>query len=309
MKIVFMGTSEFAVPSLQIIADNFEVAAVITQPDRPKGRGHKIESPPVKLAAMQRSLPVYQYTRIKDGEAVQLISSLHPDLIVVVSYGQLIPTDILNIPVHGCINVHASLLPRYRGAAPIQRAIMAGEATTGVTTMFMNEGLDTGDIILQTAVEIPLNMNAGALEKVLAQAGAELLLQTIQQVQAGTVRPIVQDNSQATYATMIQPEDEIINWSDSAWDIHNKIRALDPKPGAYTTYNGNKLKIFTSRVHEHENTARPGEIITKTQEGFLVQTGQGYLEILEVQKAGKKRMLAKEFLKGIRLDAGEQLGN
>lgn len=309
MKIVFMGTSEFAVPSLQMTDDNFEVAAVITQPDRPKGRGHKIEPSPVKKAALERNLPIYQYARIKDRDAFQLISSLSPDLIVVVSYGQLIPADILNIPDHGCINVHASLLPRYRGAAPIQRAIMAGETITGVTTMYMNEGLDTGDIILQTTVEIPLNMNGGVLEQILAKAGADLLLQTIQQVQAGTVRPVVQDHSQATYAAMIQPEDEIIDWSASAWDIHNKIRALNPKPGAYTTYNGDKLKIFASQVHGHENAARIGEIIAKTRDGFLVQTGEGGLEILEVQKAGKKRILAREFLKGVRLDVGEQLGN
>ena len=309
MKIVFMGTSEFAVPSLQILADNFQVAAVITQPDRPKGRGHKIEAPPVKQAAMARNLPVHQYNRIRDSEAVQTISSLHPDLIVVVSYGQIIPVDILNIPDHGCINVHASLLPRYRGAAPIQRAIMAGETITGVTTMFMNEGLDTGDIILQTTVPIPLEMNSGELEQILARTGAELLLQTINQVQAGTVQPKAQDDSQATYAPMIKPEDEIIDWSSSAWDIHNKIRALNPKPGAYTTYKGDKLKIFASRVQEHDNTGKAGEVIAKTQDGFLVQTGQGYLEILEVQRAGKKRILAREFLKGVRLDAGEQLGN
>jgi len=309
MKIVFMGTSEFAVPSLQVVADNYTVAAVVTQPDRPKGRGHKIEPPPVKAAAMQRNLPIYQYNRIRDEEAVQLVSSLNPDLIVVVSYGQLIPPDILNIPVHGCVNVHASLLPRYRGAAPIQRAIIAGETATGVTTMFMNEGLDTGDIILQTAVEIPPNMTGGELEQVLAQAGAELLLQTIQEIQAGTVRPLVQDHSQATYAAMIKPEDEIIDWSASAWDIHNKIRALNPQPGAYTIYEGSKLKIFASRVHEKENTARTGEIVAKTPDGFLVQTGQGCLEVVEVQRAGKKRMLAKEFLKGVRLEEGEQLGS
>lgn len=164
---------------------------------------------------------------------------------------------------------------------------MAGETITGVTTMFMNEGLDTGDIILQTTVPIPLEMNSGELEQILARTGAELLLQTINQVQAGTVQPKAQDDSQATYAPMIKPEDEIIDWSSSAWDIHNKIRALNPKPGAYTTYKGDKLKIFASRVQEHDNTGKAGEVIAKTQDGFLVQTGQGYLEILEVQRAGK----------------------
>lgn len=304
-----MGTSEFAVPSLKAIYEKYSLAAVITQPDRPQGRGHKIVSTPVKLAASQWDMPIYQFDRIKSEEAANLIAALNPDLIVVVSYGQIIPANILEIPPWGCINVHASLLPQYRGAAPIQRAIMAGETTTGVTTMFMDQGLDTGDIIMQTKVEIPADMSGGALEQILAQSGAALLLQTIEEVKAGTVKSRRQDDAQATYAAMIKPEDEIIDWSDSAWNIHNKIRALNPKPGSYTTYDGTKLKIFASRVHDPQNTAMPGAFVAATGDGFLIQTGEGYLEILEVQRAGKKRISAKDFLKGVRLNQGDQLGS
>lgn len=309
MNIVFMGTSEFAVPSLKILNTNFTVSAVITQPDRPKGRGYQVIPTPVKQAAQQLNLPIYQFTSLKDISAVDTIFSLRPDLIVVVSYGKLIPAQILEIPLGGCINVHASLLPHYRGAAPIQRAIMAGENTTGVTTMLMDEGLDTGDIILQTVVDIPADMNYGTLEHILAETGAQLLLRTIEEIRAGTAQPYAQDDSQATYAAMIHAQDEIINWHDSAWEIHNKIRALSPKPGAYTTFQGMKLKIFASRVHEQETTATAGVFLATTQEGFLVQTGQGCMEVLEIQRAGKKRMPAKEFIKGVKLSPGDQLGS
>jgi methionyl-tRNA formyltransferase len=309
MNIVFMGTSEFAVPSLEILNDHFTVSAVITQPDRPKGRGHRLEPTPVKQAAQLLNLPVYQFASIKDASAVETISALGPDLIVVVSYGQLIPAKVLAIPLRGCINVHASLLPRYRGAAPIQRAIMAGEKTTGVTTMFMDEGLDTGDIILQTVVDIPADMNHGTLEQILAKTGAQLLLQTIEELQAGTAQPCAQDDSQATYAAMIHAQDEIIDWNDAAGKIHNQIRALNPKPGSHTTFGGIKLKIFASRVHEQEASQAAGTFLRATQEGFLVQTGQGCLEVLEVQREGRKRMPAKDFVKGVRLNPGDQLGS
>ncbi len=310
MKLVFMGTSEFAVPSLEIINQHFKVAAVITQPDRPKGRGHRIEPTPVKRAAQQLDLPIHQFARIKETAAVENVIALKPDLIVVVSYGQLIPDSILEIPSQGCINVHASLLPRYRGAAPIQRAIMAGEKTTGITTMLMDEGLDTGDIILQTAVDIPADMNYGALERILAHTGAELLLRTIEEVQAGTAQYYAQDNSQATYAAMIHTQDEFIKWTDSAWAIHNQIRALDPQPGSYTTFRGTKLKIFASRVLVQERgSGMAGAFIAKTQEGLLIQTGQGCLEILEVQREGKKRMPARDFIKGNKLKSGDLLGS
>lgn len=310
MNLIFMGTSEFAVPSLEILSKHFKVAAVITQPDRPKGRGHRVEPTPVKLAAQQLDLPIYQFNRIKETVAIDTIMGLRPDLIVVVSYGQLIPASVLEIPPRGCINVHASLLPRYRGAAPIQRAIMAGEKTTGITTMLMDEGLDTGDIILQTVVDVPTDLSYGALQRKLAYTGAELLLRTIEEVQAGTAQYHAQDDSQATYAAMIHAQDELINWTDSAWVIHNKIRALDPQPGSYTTFGGTKLKIFASRVLEQESDlSMAGAFIAATQEGFLVQTGQGCLEILEVQREGKKRMSARDFIKGNKLKSGDLLGS
>lgn len=309
MNLVFMGTSAFAVPSLQMANKYFTVAAVISQPDRPRGRGHRLEPTPVKQAAQDMALPVYQFNHIKDPIALETIASFQPDIIVVVSYGQIIPPAILDLPRCGCINVHASLLPRYRGAAPVQRAIMAGEETTGVTTMFMDQGLDTGDIIMQTSVAVSAEMTHGILEDILAREGAELLVKTIQAIKVGTARRFPQDNQLATYAAMIHRQDELIDWSARARDIHNQIRALNPKPGAYTTFNDIKLKVFSSKVYDDQGYKPAGVIISATPNGLLVQTGQGCLEILELQREGKKRLPTREFLKGVKLLPGDQLGN
>ncbi|MEN6349012.1 MAG: methionyl-tRNA formyltransferase [Syntrophomonas sp.] len=305
MKIVFMGTSQFAVPSLKVlISSQYEIAGVVSQPDRPKGRGRKLSPTPIKLVAESFNLPVYQPLKIKEAESVNYIKAWEPDLIVVVSYGQIIPPAILDYPCLGCINVHASLLPRYRGAAPIQRALMAGEKTTGVSTMFMDAGLDTGDIILQEKVDIEDNTNHGELEEFLASKGALLLLDTIERLTAGTAFRRKQDDNESSYASRLMKEDEVINWADSAWAIHNQIRALSPAPGAYAYINEFKVKIYNSRVLGNTESGVVGEIISIEKEGFVVQTGKGTLQVIELQKEGKKRMNASDFLKGFKLKPG-----
>ncbi|MDD2585543.1 MAG: methionyl-tRNA formyltransferase [Syntrophomonadaceae bacterium] len=310
MKIIFMGTSEFAVPSLtKLINSGHNLIEIISQPDRPKGRGKKILPTPVKKVALDYNLPVYQPVKIKHPDAVKHICSLDVDCIVVASYGQIIPAEILNLPRFGCINVHASLLPEFRGAAPIQRAIMAGKKVTGITTMYMDEGLDTGDIIMQKEISIEDDMDHGTLESVLAESGADLLLDTLKALENGSAVRIPQDNSKASYAQMITRDDEIISWSHSAETVHNTIRALCPKPGAYTTIAENKIKIFKSRVVNTNGNGVVGQINSLTSEGFVVQTGAGLLEILEIQKAGKKRMSSSDFLKGFKLEPGTLIGD
>lgn len=308
MNIVYMGTSIFAVASLEsLIASHHQVVGVVSQPDRPRGRGKRISPTPVKEMAEQHGIPVYQPGKIKSPEAIQQIKLWQPDLIVVVSYGQIIPPEILHLPALGCINVHASLLPRYRGAAPIQRALMEGEKISGITTMFMDEGLDTGDIILQLEVPIKDEHDHGQLESILAHKGALLLLETIDQLQNGTAPRIPQQHELATYAARITPNDEKIDWSQPAESIHNQIRALSPTPGAWTTIDNNKTKVYKSRVISDDGSGVISQIVEVGNEGFLVQSGKGMLEILEVQRAGKKRMPVADFLRGYKLQPGTLL--
>jgi len=308
MKIVFMGTAQFALPSLQALIDSGqEIAGVITQPDKPRGRGHKLSFSPVKEYALEKNLEIYQPDRIKSEAAIKKISDWQPEIIVVVAYGQIIPPSILSLPPHGCINVHGSLLPRYRGAAPIQRALMAGETVTGVTTMYMDQGLDTGDMIKKVVVPVDSDMNYGELHDRLSAAGAELLLETIAAIADGTATREKQDSSQATYAPVLSRDDELICWQNAAQQIHNQIRALSPMPGAYTTMENKKLKIYRSRVASLDGNGTPG-LLTATGGSLLVQTGQGLLELLEVQKEGRKRMPASDFAAGQRIPAGLVLG-
>ncbi len=311
MKIAFMGTSDFAVPTLAKILDSeHQVVAVITQPDRPKGRGNKFIPSPVKEMALRHNLNVYQPLRIKAEEAIAHIRSWDIDLIVVVSYGQIIPQEILDYPSLGCINVHASLLPRYRGAAPIQRAIMAGEEITGITTMLMDRGLDTGDIILQLEVPIDQDMDHGEFEQVLARAGADLLLATLTQIKSGDFPSRQQDSSQATYAHMLGRADEEIKWQNEARMIHNQIRALSPRPAAYTSFQGKNIKVFATRILPSRfSRGEIGQIVDINPNGILVQTGSDLLEIHEVQLEGKKRMACSDFLKGFKLTNGDLLGS
>lgn len=308
MKLVFMGTSIFAVPTLQKIIDSLHtVAAVVTQPDRPSGRGGKVSFSPVKELALEYNLPIYQPDRIKEPGAVEQIEGVEPEIIVVVSYGQIIPASLLHYPQHGCINVHASLLPHYRGAAPIQRALMSGEKETGVTIMYMDEGLDTGDIIMQIQTEISPNMDHGELEAILAEKGADLLIETIALMENGNVKRFPQDNAAATYAQRLTREDEIIDWNQPAWTIHNQLRALSPAPGGYTIIDGIKVKLFNSEVIDKKDKSSVGEVIKADNEGLWIQTGNGVLGVREVQKAGKRRMPVSEFLKGNNFKIGSLL--
>lgn len=310
MKIIFMGTSDFAVPSLlKIMESPDEILAVVTQPDRPRGRGNKFIPSPVKEIAVKHDLPVLQPARIKNEESIDRIQSLEADLIVVVSYGQIIPPELLDYPRLGCINVHASLLPRYRGAAPIQRAIMAGEEISGVTTMALDSGLDTGDIILQMPVPIPPEMDHGQYEQVLAAAGADLLMDTLAILKSGSFPKKKQNPALASYAHMLTREEEEIDWRDDAIAIHNRIRALSPKPAAYTSFQGKRFKIFKSLVLPEATHGEPGEIAAIVPAGFIVQSSRGLLEIREVQLEGRKRMPCSDFLKGFKLKVGDVLGN
>ena len=308
MEIVFMGTSDFAVPSLNILANSaHRIIGVVSQPDRPKGRGKRLQPTPVKEVAQKLGIPVFQPNSIKAVEAVDKIKKWNPDLIVVVAYGQIIPLPILNFPPGECINVHASLLPKYRGAAPIQRALMAGETITGVTTMFLDEGLDTGDIIMQKPQKIDEEITHGELEKILAQKGAELLIDTITELEKGDILRVKQDGQEATYAQMLTREEEIIDWSDSAVSIHNKIRAMSPSPGAYFYADGLRIKTYKSRVHSKSESGLVSEVIDSSAGALIIQTGQGQIELLEVQKEGKKRMSSGDFLKGFQLKPGTLL--
>jgi len=303
-----MGTSDFAVPSLaRLIEHPYSIAGVVTQPDRPRGRGKKVTYSPVKELALKHGLEVFQPNRIGDTDSIDVLREWEPDVIVVVAYGQILPLEILDLPRLGCINVHGSLLPHYRGAAPIQRAIMAGDKVTGVTTMFMNTGLDTGDIILQTPIEISTEMDFGQVHNLLAQAGADLLLDTMAVLISGSNPRRKQDDHRSSYAPRITREEEKIDWQQNALTIRNKIRALSPQPGAHTSLRDQRFKIFRSQLIDQDYSAQPGEIVDITADGFVVQTGQGTLEILEVQKEGKKRISSREFMKGFNLEPGEVL--
>ncbi len=309
MKLVFMGTSMFAVPALEkLIENNYSIVGVVTQPDRPKGRGKRVLPTPIKQTAEQNNLPVIQPLKIRDNNAINQITKWDPDLIIVVSYGQIIPKEILEYPHFGCINIHASLLPEYRGAAPIQRAIMDGKKTTGVTTMFMEEGLDTGDIIMQVPISIYNDMDHGDLEKVLALTGAELLMDTLSTIQSGSMPRRKQDNDKANYAAMISSEEEKIDWTKPVQNINDKIRALAPKPGAFTYINGTKVKLYKTSIVGENQKGKAGLVLKVEKDSFTVQTGQGILLIKEVQRENKKRMSTREFLQGFNLHEGTVIG-
>ncbi|SHE11630.1 methionyl-tRNA formyltransferase [Chlamydia abortus] len=314
MNIVFMGTPDFAVPSLKMLLENnYPVKAVVTQPDRPKGRKRVLTAPPVKEVALAHGLPVLQPERIRAAEAVGQIRDLEPDLIVTAAYGQIVPKSLLELPRHGCINVHASLLPKYRGGAPIQHAILRGEKVTGVTIMYMAEGLDTGDMISRVEVPIEDEDTAGTLFDKLSLAGADLLKRTLPDLLAGRIQAVPQDHGQATLAPNIRREDERIDWSRPAAELYNQIRGLNPMPGAFTTWNGEVLKIWASRkpvsdVQKKQSAAAPGTILQALPEGIEVATGQGSLWLTVIQPAGKKAMEVAQVLRGTHLPPGTVLG-
>lgn len=311
VKVVFMGTPDFAVPSLHALVDlGYTIQCVVTQPDRPKGRKRKITPPPVKVAAESLGLPAWQPEKISRNEAVKKLLSLKPDVIVTAAFGQILPKAVLDAPRHGCINVHASLLPKYRGGAPIHRAIMEGETETGVTLMYMVEQLDAGDILTQCKVPIDKEDTVGTLHDKLSQAGADLLRNSLPSILNGEIEPKAQDERLATYAPTIKREDERIDWEMPAEAIHNHVRGLNPWPVAFTTCGGKLLKVWRTEVVNTRATAAPPGSVTRVADGDLtVATGKGELRLLEVQPAGKKRMDVAQFLRGNALQPGTRLGD
>lgn len=311
MRIVFMGTPDFAVGSLRALAESgkHEIAAVYTQPDRPKGRGNKMLMTPVKEYALEHGFEVYQPLKVKDQEVIEQLQSFNPDLIVVAAFGQFLPKAILEMPKYGCINVHASLLPKYRGAAPIQYAIIKGEKESGVTIMQMDIGMDTGDMLSKVVVPIGEETTMGELHDALMNAGAELLLTTIDGLESGTVEAVPQNNDEATYATLLDRSMERIDWNKSAAEVHNLIRGFNPAPSTYTKLpNGKSLKLWCSRVTGEAAAAAPGTVVQVTKKSFKVACGDGVLEILEVQPESKKRMPAQVFINGRGVQEGDVLG-
>ncbi|HHY36737.1 MAG TPA: methionyl-tRNA formyltransferase [Firmicutes bacterium] len=309
MRILFLGTPEFALISLQKLVEAGEkVVGVVTQPDRPRGRGRKVTASPVKTFAREKGIPVYQPERLKDREVIEKLAGFAPDLIVVVAYGKILPREVLQIPPLGCINVHASLLPRYRGAAPIHWALIKGEEVTGVTTMYIDEGMDKGDIILQEEVPILPEDTAGTLHDKLAQAGARLLLDTVARIRAGTAPRIPQPAEGVTYAPPLEARDELLDWNKPARQLWFQVRGLNPWPGALTHWQGGILKVWV--VSPLEGEATPGEVVAvDKQAGILVGTGEGILRLEEVQPAGKRKMAASDFARGYGVKEGLFFGS
>lgn len=309
LRVVFMGTPDFAVPCLDVLVkEKYNIVAVVTQPDRPKGRGQKLAQSPVKQAAISYGLPVLQPNKVKEAVFQEELFSLKPDIIIVVAFGQLLPKVLLELPPLGCINVHASLLPLHRGAAPIHRSIIAGDTVTGITTMYMDVGMDTGDMILKEEVAISDTETTGELHDKLKEIGAKVLRETVKKIIDKKAPRVVQDHEAATYAPMLTREMESINWSKSAAVIHNLVRGLNPWPGAYCSYQNKNVKVWQSRIYQQDNAeTRPGRIAKITADGFAVETGQGMLEVLEIQPASKRRMFAADFICGYGLRVGDIL--
>ncbi len=308
MKILFMGTPDFAVNTLKACIDAHDVVAVFTQPDKPKGRGNKLTPPPIKVVAENHQIPVLQPEKIRKGEWPDTIRAYAPDVIVVVAYGQLLSQEILDIPKYGCINVHASLLPKYRGAAPINWAIARGETVTGVTTMLMDAGLDTGDMLLKTEVAISKDMDAQQLHDALALAGSSLLIRTLEQIEAGTIKKEKQDDSASCYASMMRKETSVIDWRMTSVEIRNRVRAFNPWPIAHTKLIELPLKVFEVTVIELDedsewqrqvdSTVKVGTIVHIDKIGIYVKTSDGFIRIDTLQWGSHKRMSTQAFLLG-----------
>ena len=305
MRIIFMGTPDFAVPCLlRLLADGEQVVGVFTQPDKPKGRGYTLTPPPVKTAALEHGVPVFQPSTLRDGEAEKIIRSLAPDLIVVVAYGKILPKEILYYPKYHSVNIHASLLPKYRGAAPIQWSILRGETETGVTSMLMDEGIDTGDMLLHKTTKIEENMTAGELHDVLAELGAQVLSETVSALKNGTLRPVPQ-TGESSYAPMLTKALCPLDFSKSARVVHNQIRGLSPYPAATFLLSGKRIKAFQSKLGGTAEKAFPTGTVTSCDGDIAVACGDGNLvHITELQPEGKKRMSASAFLVGHKLPVG-----
>jgi len=310
MKIIFMGTPDFAVPCLKglINDENHEVVAVFTQPDRRKGRGKKMQGTPVKITAEAESIPVFQPEKLNTGENYEILKNINADVFVVVAYGQILSKEILELPPYGAVNVHASLLPKYRGAAPIHWAIINGEETTGITTMQMDEGLDTGDMLLQRSVTIGDQDTTGDLHDRLAILGEKMLLETLDGLEKAGIPPTPQPEGEDSYAPKISKDLANIDWENSAKKIYDLIRGLNPFPGAQTLCKGKSLKVHRARWIKSEDHKEPGTILEVSKEGIVVATGKDQIQITELQLSGKKRMKVSEFLAGNTLDDHTKLG-
>jgi methionyl-tRNA formyltransferase len=294
-----MGTPEFAIPSLEaLVTGQTPILQVITQPDRPQGRGRKVAASPVKVLAASRGLPIYQPERIRNRETIERIAAVAPACIVVVAYGQLLPAELLEIPPLGAINVHASLLPKYRGPAPMHWSLIQGEEKTGVTTMLLDDGMDTGDILLQREIAINRAETAGSLYDRLAKEGAELLVETLQRLGRGTLEPKTQDHSQATYAPLLTREDGRVDWHESAWSICCRIHGMDPWPGAFTLWQGKRLKLFGCRPLSLESQVKPGTLVAAGTEGLRVAAGKGSVLVETLQLEGRRPLAVADFLRG-----------
>ncbi len=310
MKVIFMGTPDFSVGTLEALVEaGHEVVLAVTQPDKPKGRGKEMQFTPVKECALKYNIPVFQPRRVRETECIEELRKYHADIMVVVAFGQILPKEILEMTPYGCVNVHASLLPKYRGAAPIQWSIIDGEEVTGVTTMQMNEGLDTGDMLLKVEIPIDEKETGGSLHDKLAKAGAKLCVETLKALQNKTVTPVPQGEMTTAYAKMLDKQLGNIDWNQSAVSIERLIRGLTPWPSAYTDWNGKVMKIWEANVSSDSKTAdaEPGTIVRIEKDAFFVQTGEGLLEVRELQIPGKKRMDAGAFMRGYQIHAGEIL--
>ena len=308
-SLVFMGTPEFAVASLRgLLAAKAPISLVVTQPDRPKGRGKKIVAPPVKLLAEAQGIAVYQPPKVKSGEAIERIAALDPACIVVVAYGQLLPAEILALPQLGAVNVHASLLPKYRGPAPIHWALIRGEEKTGITTMLLDVGMDTGDILMQSEVPIEPKDTAGTLHDRLAEEGAKLLVETLHLLKKGAVIPRAQDDSQASVAPMLVKEDGEIDWNDEAKKICCRIRGLDPWPGGFTLWQGKRLKLFGCQPLAKATRAKPGTVIAVNEGGLQIASGKGAVLIKTLQLEGRRSLPVADFLRGYSLHVETRFG-
>ncbi len=305
MKIIYMGTPDFAVPALKTLADSsHEVCAVFTQPDKPRGRKMIMTPPDVKVCAQSLGIPVFQPDSLKNADSLEIIKSYSPDAIVVAAYGKILPEAVLKAPVYGCINIHGSLLPKYRGASPIQQSVLNGDKITGVTTMLMDAGLDTGDILLTRETEIGENETSGELFDRLALLGGELILQTLSMLEKGEITPKKQDESLATHTSKIDKTYCPIDFSKSAFEVHNKVRGLNPWPVAVTEISGKTVKIYSTRICDKKG--KIGEIISIKP--FVVACGENSVEIVELQPEGKKRMKSDAFLAGHKLNIGDIIG-
>lgn len=308
MRVVYMGTPDFAAPALKaIIEAGHEVPAVITQPDRPRGRGKKETPPPVKTVARSLNIPVFQPLRLKDPDFLDILRGLSPEIIVVAAYGRILPAEILYLPRYGCVNAHASLLPKYRGAAPIHWAIIKGEKETGITTMHIDEGLDTGDMILRQSTPIGEEDNVGSVHDRLAVLGAGLMVETLRLLERGEA-PRESQTGISSYAPAIKAEDEIINWGSPARDIINLIRGMDPWPGARTYLGGQVLKVWRATIMDESSPVGPGVVMSGAHDGIIIGTGRGLIRLDELQLQGGRRLKAADFARGRPVPGGSILG-